>query len=58
MTTTRSREASSPHTKTARQSRIAAVIAANPVRSQSELARLLADEGVVGLDTRRTHRGR
>ena len=45
--TTRSREASSPHTKTARQSRIAAVIAANQVRSQSELARLLADEGVV-----------
>jgi transcriptional regulator of arginine metabolism len=37
----------SPHTKTARQSRIAAVLAAQPVRSQSELARLLAHEGVV-----------
>ena len=47
MASTKQRDASSLHTKTARQSRIAAVIAANPVRSQSELAKLLADEGVV-----------
>jgi transcriptional regulator of arginine metabolism len=33
-------------TKTARQARIAAILAANPVHSQSELGRLLADEGV------------
>jgi transcriptional regulator of arginine metabolism len=33
-------------TKTARQARIAAILAAHPVRSQSELGRLLADEGV------------
>jgi transcriptional regulator of arginine metabolism len=39
--------ATSPHTKTARQSRIAAAIAAEPVRSQSELARLLAADGLV-----------
>jgi transcriptional regulator of arginine metabolism len=35
-----------PHTKAARQSRIAAVLASNAVRSQSELARLLAAEGL------------
>jgi transcriptional regulator of arginine metabolism len=34
------------HNKAARQSRIAAVLAAGPVRSQPELARLLAVEGV------------
>jgi transcriptional regulator of arginine metabolism len=33
-------------TKTARQARIAAILAATPVRSQTELGRLLADEGV------------
>jgi transcriptional regulator of arginine metabolism len=38
--------ATAPHTKAARQSRIAAVLARNAVRSQSELARLLAAEGV------------
>jgi transcriptional regulator of arginine metabolism len=35
-----------PHTKAARQSRIAAVLAGTPVRSQAQLARLLAVEGV------------
>jgi transcriptional regulator of arginine metabolism len=39
--------AASPHTKIARQSRIAAVLGAHQVRSQTELARLLADEGLV-----------
>ncbi|HEX3706005.1 MAG TPA: arginine repressor [Mycobacteriales bacterium] len=47
MAAARPRETSSPHTKTARQSRVAAVLAANPVRSQSELARLLAADGLV-----------
>ena len=40
------RDNSGPHTKIARQSRIAAVLAANPVRSQGELAQLLAAQGV------------
>ena len=35
-----------PATKAARHARIAAIIAARPVRSQSELGRLLAEEGV------------
>jgi transcriptional regulator of arginine metabolism len=35
-----------PNTKAARQSRIAAVLARTPVRSQSQLARLLAAEGL------------
>ncbi|HEU5035022.1 MAG TPA: arginine repressor [Mycobacteriales bacterium] len=35
-----------PLTKAARQSRVAALIAATPVRSQTELGRLLAAEGV------------
>jgi transcriptional regulator of arginine metabolism len=48
MAVIKSREAAvSPHTKTARQSRIAAVIAAEAVRSQSALARLLAADGLV-----------
>jgi transcriptional regulator of arginine metabolism len=47
MATLKPRETVSPHTKIARQSRIAAVLAANEVRSQTDLARLLADEGVV-----------
>ncbi|HVU60743.1 MAG TPA: arginine repressor [Mycobacteriales bacterium] len=47
MTTARPREQASPHTKIARQSRIAAVLRAHEVRSQTELARLLADEGLV-----------
>jgi transcriptional regulator of arginine metabolism len=38
--------ATSPHTKIARQSRIAGVLAARDVRSQSELARLLAADGL------------
>jgi transcriptional regulator of arginine metabolism len=33
-------------TKTARQARIAAILASTPVHSQTELGRLLADEGV------------
>ncbi|HVW79727.1 MAG TPA: arginine repressor [Mycobacteriales bacterium] len=47
MATVKQRDQVSPHTKTARQSRIAAVLSAHEVRSQTELARLLADEGVV-----------
>ena len=47
MAAPKSRDAASPHTKTARQSRIAAAIAAKPVRSQAELARLLAADGLV-----------
>lgn len=39
--------AAAPHTKAARQSRISAVLATNSVRSQPELARLLAAEGLV-----------
>ncbi|ONH29211.1 arginine repressor [Pseudofrankia asymbiotica] len=35
-----------PLTKRARQARLAALVAAHPVRSQTELARLLAAEGV------------
>lgn len=35
-----------PATKTARQARIAALLTAQPVRSQAELAALLADDGV------------
>jgi transcriptional regulator of arginine metabolism len=35
-----------PHTKAARQARIAAVLGANSVRSQTELAQLLAAQGV------------
>ncbi|WP_285726732.1 arginine repressor [Psychromicrobium xiongbiense] len=35
-----------PATKTARQARIAALLTAQPVRSQAELAGLLADDGV------------
>jgi transcriptional regulator of arginine metabolism len=38
--------APAPLTKRARHARLAALIAANPVRSQTELARLLAAEGV------------
>jgi len=38
--------AAAPLTKRARQARLAALIAAQPVRSQTELARLLATEGV------------
>lgn len=36
-----------PNTKTARQARIASLLGARPVASQSELARLLAADGVV-----------
>ncbi|MGN6473269.1 MAG: arginine repressor [Mycobacteriales bacterium] len=46
MATPKPREVTAPHSKTARQSRIAAVLSAHPVRSQAELARLLAAEGV------------
>ncbi|HWC33261.1 MAG TPA: arginine repressor [Mycobacteriales bacterium] len=46
MAAPRARDAAAPHTKTARQSRIAGVLAANPVRSQAELAQLLAAEGL------------
>ncbi|WP_045073363.1 arginine repressor [Psychromicrobium lacuslunae] len=35
-----------PSTKTARQARIAALLTAQPVRSQAELAALLVDDGV------------
>ena len=35
-----------PPTKSARQARIAALLRGRPVRSQTELARLLADDGV------------
>jgi transcriptional regulator of arginine metabolism len=35
-----------PATKAARQARISALIAATPIRSQSQLAELLAEEGV------------
>lgn len=35
-----------PSTKTARQARIAALLTARPVRSQAELAALLAEDGV------------
>ncbi|WP_262104179.1 arginine repressor [Arthrobacter sp. Marseille-P9274] len=38
--------ASQPSTKTARQARIKAILGAESVRSQAELAALLADEGV------------
>jgi transcriptional regulator of arginine metabolism len=46
MATAKTRDVGAPHSKTARQSRIAAVLSAQPVRSQAELARLLAAEGV------------
>ncbi len=36
-----------PATKTARQGRIAALLTSRPVRSQAELAALLADDGLV-----------
>jgi len=39
--------AAAPATKAARQARISALIAATPIRSQTQLARLLADEGVI-----------
>ncbi|GHG56560.1 arginine repressor [Sinomonas cellulolyticus] len=38
--------ASAPQTKAARQARIRALLAGQPVRSQAELASLLADDGV------------
>ena len=37
---------SSPATKTARQARITAILTGESVRSQAELAALLADDGV------------
>ncbi|HVS68985.1 MAG TPA: arginine repressor [Mycobacteriales bacterium] len=46
MASPKPRDTNAPHTKTARQSRIAEVLAANPVRSQSELAQLLAADGL------------
>ncbi len=46
MASAKARDVGAPHSKTARQSRIAAVLSAQPVRSQAELARLLAAEGV------------
>jgi transcriptional regulator of arginine metabolism len=42
----KARDGASSQSKTARQSRIAAVLAAHAVRSQAELAHLLAAEGV------------
>ncbi len=38
--------APAPHTKAARQARVVEILAAQAVQSQTELARLLADEGV------------
>ena len=38
--------AAAPSTKAARQARISALIAVTPIRSQSQLAELLAEEGV------------
>jgi transcriptional regulator of arginine metabolism len=46
MAAPKAREALAPQTKIARQSRIAGVLAANAVRSQGELAQLLAADGV------------
>ncbi len=38
--------AAAPHTKAARQARVAEILAARQVQSQTELARLLAEQGV------------
>jgi transcriptional regulator of arginine metabolism len=46
MAAAKAREVLAPQTKIARQSRIAGVLAANAVRSQGELAQLLAADGV------------